>query len=295
MKKHKIITHSGSYHCDDVMAVATLSLFLGKDAVEIVRTRDEEVIKTGDYVVDVGGIYDETRYRFDHHQKEGAGVRPNGIAYASFGLVWKYCGEKVSTSSEVAQIVERKLVEPVDAVDNGIDLVDYRIPNTHLYLIQDFFRSFSPTWKEEGADVDEIFFKLVDVARDLLTREIKRAKDGVEAVRLVEEAYKNSSDKRLIILEKDWPWRQVLDKYTEPVYVVSPDRDGHWNARTVQKKLLSFENRKDFPTEWAGKKGEEFRKISGVEDAIFCHKNLFFACAESKEGTIKLAKLALEK
>ena len=58
MTKYKIITHSGSYHADDVFAVATLTLLLGLNKVEIVRTRDRDTIETGDYVVDVGGEYD---------------------------------------------------------------------------------------------------------------------------------------------------------------------------------------------------------------------------------------------
>jgi uncharacterized UPF0160 family protein len=33
------------------------------------RTRDEEVLKTCDIVVDVGSVYDPPNLRFDHHQK----------------------------------------------------------------------------------------------------------------------------------------------------------------------------------------------------------------------------------
>ena len=58
MSKIKIITHNAGFHTDDVFAVATLQLLLG-DKTEVIRTRDEEIIQSGDYVVDVGGIYDE--------------------------------------------------------------------------------------------------------------------------------------------------------------------------------------------------------------------------------------------
>jgi len=34
-----------------------------------VRTRDPEVLKTLDIIVDVGGEYDAKRNRFDHHQQ----------------------------------------------------------------------------------------------------------------------------------------------------------------------------------------------------------------------------------
>ena len=74
----KIITHSGSFHSDDIFAVATLQLHFGVENVEVIRTRDEEIIASGDIVVDVGGVYDAEKQRFDHHQN-GAPVRDNGI------------------------------------------------------------------------------------------------------------------------------------------------------------------------------------------------------------------------
>ena len=69
-KKVKIITHSGSFHADEVFAVATLKLMLGKDfEIEVIRSRDKSDWDSGDYVVDVGGVYDPSRQRFDHHQE----------------------------------------------------------------------------------------------------------------------------------------------------------------------------------------------------------------------------------
>jgi len=69
--KIKIITHSGNFHADDIFAVATIALILDRDGekYEITRTRDESVIATGDYVVDVGGEHDPEIDHFDHHQK----------------------------------------------------------------------------------------------------------------------------------------------------------------------------------------------------------------------------------
>src|SRR3989344_2316182 len=119
----KLVTHDGSFHTDDLFACATLSLYLEKNsqAFDIIRTRDDETIAGADYVFDVGGIYDEASNKFDHHQTGGAGERENKIAYSSFGLVWKKFGAEISGAKEVADLVERKLVMPVDANDSGID------------------------------------------------------------------------------------------------------------------------------------------------------------------------------
>ena len=68
MKTTKIVTHNGTFHADDVLAVATLAHNLGSD-IEIVRTRDPKIIDDADIVVDVGGKYDGQKY-FDHHQDQ---------------------------------------------------------------------------------------------------------------------------------------------------------------------------------------------------------------------------------
>src|SRR3989344_2504806 len=96
----KLITHNGSFHTDDIFAAATLSVLLERkgETYEIIRTRDEEIIKTGDYVFDVGGIYDKEKNRFDHHQVGGAGKSESGIEYSSFGLVWEKFGEEFCNS-----------------------------------------------------------------------------------------------------------------------------------------------------------------------------------------------------
>src|SRR3989338_2593163 len=94
-KKICIVTHNGKCHADDVFAVAALMLLHEQRnlAYEIIRSREPSVWESGDYVIDVGGIYDASRNRFDHHQEGRAGARDDGIFYSSFGLVWKSYGE----------------------------------------------------------------------------------------------------------------------------------------------------------------------------------------------------------
>lgn len=294
MKKITIVTHSGSYHADDLFAVAALSLFLAPEKIEVVRTRDPAIISKGDYVVDVGGVYDEKLHRFDHHQTGGAGVRANGIPYAAFGLVWKFFGEKLCGSKKIADAIDEKLVAPLDAHDNGFDITDSKIPNINPYLVQDFFYAFRPTWKEETS-MDAVFMELIELAKTILAREIIRANDKEEAKAFVEKAYNDAEDKRLIVLDGFWPWTDVIAAHPEPLYVVFEDHaERKWCARAVTINDQSFRNRKDFPAKWAGKRNAELASITGVSDAMFCHNNLFIAVAHSKEGAIQLAKLALE-
>ncbi len=66
--KLRIGTHSGTFHSDDAMACMMLTRFTNMFRnSEIIRTRDLNLLKQLDLVVDVGGEFDKDRLRFDHH------------------------------------------------------------------------------------------------------------------------------------------------------------------------------------------------------------------------------------
>ena len=296
-KSKKLITHNGSFHADDIFACATLSLLLEKkgEKFKIFRTRDEKIIKTGTYVFDIGGIYDAEKNRFDHHQIGGAGKRENGIEYSSFGLVWKKFGEEICGSKKISETVDSKLVSPIDAGDNGFDLIEKK-HEVFPYLIQELFATFRPTALEK-VNKDEQFKKAVIWAKEILTREIKKANDQIEVEKIIQNFYQNSKDKRLIVIDKPKVSRyeiwDALQNFEEPLFIVYGD-DEDWGTVAMRKDINNFENRKYFPKIWAGLKDEEFQKISGVSDAVFCHRGLFLVGAKSKKGAIKLAQIALE-
>ena len=295
MKEIKIATHNKHFHPDDVFAVAALSVFL-KEPFSVARTRNPLIIKEADYVVDVGGEYDEEKNRFDHHQKGGAGIRENGIPYASFGLVWKKYGGQISGSDEVARIIEKKIVESTDASDNGIDIIKPIFDGVYPYSYRDAISSLNPTWKERDLDRDHLFMSAVKSAREILLREIEIAKHFLLGRESVERSYGAAEDKRLIVLDEEYSWKEILNKYKEPLFVVEPNfEEGAWRVVAARDDIYSFKNRKDLPKSWGGRRGEELALETGVSDAFFCHRNLFIAAARSKEGAIKLAKMAIEK
>ncbi|MBI5798470.1 MAG: MYG1 family protein [Candidatus Yonathbacteria bacterium] len=291
--KKIVVTHSGQFHTDEVFACAVLSI-LNKGAVEVVRSRNPDVWATADYVVDVGGAYNTSRGLFDHHQIGGAGARPNGIPYSSFGLVWKEFGEKVSGSVYVARVIDERLVQPIDAGDNGIETFSLK-GEVSPFLIQDVVAAFRPGWSE-ARNEDEGFFEIMPFAEKIITREIMRAHTEEEGKKHAEEAYAKALDKRIIILDDHYPWYEAIRTMPEPMFVVKPDRGGlgKWKIEAVRSDAHSFKNRKDLPRAWAGKTGVELAEVSGVPDALFCHNKLFVAVAGSKEGALKLAQLAVE-
>jgi len=289
----KIVTHDGSFHTDEVFAVAILLEHLGE--AEVVRSRQQDVIDSADYVVDVGLTYDPDKNHFDHHQPGGAGERENGIPYASFGLVWKGYGEGLAGGKRQAAIIDRELISPIDAHDNGVAIAEYKFKGVRDYAIGDFFSSYL-TLKDEGPErLYEIFMNLVEIARGLVRREITKAREYVEGEDAIRKIYETSSDKRIIELPNEgMPWRETLNVYPEPIFVLYPRRDGKWGVKAVPDFSKPFgNNRKAFPSLWGGKSGEDLQRVTGVPDAIFAHKTLFMVAAESKEGAIELAKLAL--
>ena len=285
-----IVTHSGSFHADDIFAVATL-LLVYPDA-KVIRSRESVDWEKADIVLDVGGIYDPIKNKFDHHQKEGAGKRDNGIPYASFGLIWKHFGEKL-IGTEEQEIIDSKLVAPIDAIDNGVVVSTPDFEGVREYSVQDFLFSYVDSSRTDAEYLFETFMKLVGIAKDLLVREIDHAKVVAIGMQKVKEIVNKTENKRIIVLPEDLPWGKAISNIPEALYVVYPRKEGSWGVKAVRKDVNRFETRKPLPEAWLGKENEALAQVSGVSDALFMHKGRHLAAAESKEGAIKLAQIAL--
>ncbi|MDO8565330.1 MAG: MYG1 family protein [bacterium] len=284
----KIVTHDSRFHADDVFAVATLLLAIGE--AEVIRSRDPEVQATADYLVDTGMQYDPAKHLFDHHQPSGAGVRENGIPYASFGLVWKEYGEKIAGGEKEAEIIERKLVQAIDANDNGVVTAVDKFEGVRQYRLVDFFNSYVESRDPEH--LYKAFMNAVVIAKDLLAREISIAKKLINDESKVLSYFNESRDKRLVVMTEDLAgWGDVLRQKLEVLYTIHPRPDGKWSLSAIQDD--AYVSRKPLPESWAGLKDEELQKVTGVSDALFCHRALFMAAAKSKEGAIALAEIAL--
>lgn len=301
--KNKIIaTHNGSFHADDIFACATLSIWLknNNESFEIIRTRDPEKIKESDYVFDVGGIYDPNINRFDHHQKEGAGARQNGIPYASSGLAWKHFGLYIcGNNKEVWELIDKKIFMSLDAVDNGVDIGTPKFSGVSTYPADQVFLVYSPTWEEVGTDEDPIFIEQVKKASILLEREIQVALADYRGKQIIFDAYNNATDKRIIEVKNDFPrylFQEVLSKLAEPIYFIYPSaHSSAWKVEAIRKDMDTFESRKMFPESWRGllDRDPKLVELTGVADVNFCHRGGFYMTVGSKEGAIALANKAL--
>jgi len=294
--KKTVAVHAGNFHPDDVFAVASLSI-LHKGNIKIIRTRENKVYSKADYVVDVGLEYEPNKNRFDHHQTGGAGARPNKISYSSFGLLWKKYGEEICGSREVADILDTKLVMIVDADDDGFSLCRPILDKVYPLTMTDMIYAMRPTWKETEIKTDVVFFRVVDFAKGIIERQIKLTKDRLEINKIIQSYYEKSQDKRLIIIDSPKVSRyevwEALQDYPEPLFIVYGSNDD-WSVVAMKKEINSFVNRKDFPQDWRGLRDEDFVRVTGVPNAVFCLNDLFLVGTKSKEAAIKLAELALQ-
>ncbi|XP_077549073.1 MYG1 exonuclease-like isoform X2 [Haemaphysalis longicornis] len=61
--------HSGTFCRDEALACFLSKQLPNYQDATVVRSRDPAVLDTCDVVVDVGGIYDPAKKRYDHHQR----------------------------------------------------------------------------------------------------------------------------------------------------------------------------------------------------------------------------------
>jgi uncharacterized UPF0160 family protein len=291
--KKTIAVHSGSFHSDDVFSVAVLSILLD-GRIKVVHTRDQSVIDQADYVLDVGLKYDPAKKMFDHHQAGGAGKRDNGIPYATFGLLWKEYGEQIAGSVEAKMIIDKKLVQVQDAADNAFDLGTPVIAGVCDYTLRDYMLSVSLDC-ESDSDREHALIKMLDLAVEILNREIRFAKRFITEKEKILAAYRKTEDKRIIVLDEDYlSWSQILSDLPEPLFVIKPAPIiKSWKIYCVRIKGEKFKNRLDLPLAWASKKDQEFANLTGVPDAKYCHHARYMANVGSREGAVKLAKLAI--
>jgi uncharacterized UPF0160 family protein len=288
MNDKTIVTHNGNFHADDVFSVAALKGIFS--SVTLIRTRDLEIIAKADIVIDVGGEYDSTTDRFDHHQRGGAGARENGIPYSSFGLMWQKYGLDVCKGNQnVANALDAGLVSTIDAIDCG-----YVKGVSEGISLSQTISMFNPTWQEDS-HFDVCFDEAVEFASHVLTRFIATANGGISAKTIVASAIENTQDPRVIVLEKYTPWKKTVHALSEEaLYMVYPSQTGQWRIQAVPVEPGSFEDKRPLPKEWAGLSDKALQEVTGIDDAMFCHNGLFIAGTESFESTMKMAAIALQ-
>jgi len=309
--------HDGQFHADDVFVAAVLGI-LSPGAI-LYRGRNTELLKLAAFVADVGGVWDEEANRYDHHQwgprdwEKGVGVRPNGVPYASFGLVWRHLGfafdvigsvlQGGDSYREVARLVDERLVQAVDAADVAWQTrgTGVSADTTPRYSVSAAISAFNPGWNETE-ETEAAFVRAVEFASQILRREIARAYGEVLAVAQVRAALaQQANEPAILVLNHFVPWQAtVIAEAPDCQFVVFPSEDGQWRVQVVPQALDSFEPRRPLPAAWGAKRGADLAAavradggILGDEEAVFCHAGRFICGATSFEGAMQMARTAL--
>ena len=164
-----VITHSGKFHCDEVMACVLIKHYLHymyKQNICIVRTRNPDIIQgSKGILIDVGGQYCLKDKKFDHHQRNFNGyiyiyiymilerfsedykfiMSSTGLIYKNYGLeiiegtIREWNKEEKCTKAEdiksMHSLVYDRLIGFIDGDDNGISYITDSGEQTPNYRI----------------------------------------------------------------------------------------------------------------------------------------------------------------
>ena len=300
-----LVTHNGSFHCDEAFAYVALRLALdlhapGRDHV-LLRTRDANRIAEGDVVWDVGLLYDTATQRFDHHQR-GAPMRPDGTPFSSAGLVWQTHGEAAvrallrpedtGFAPTIAADLDASMVRFIDEVDNGV--ATSRGSMDLASLVGDC----NPAWDAPGAEdqgaEDAAFLEAVALVEAVLRRRVEAQRARLAADAQVVAAHAASADRRILELDRRMPWKSAVFQHDLPVlYGIYPVNNGNWMVDTMPPEPKSFAQRLPLPEAWAGLQDKDLAEASGVPDAVFVHLRRFIGAARSRAGALAMARRAV--
>ena len=291
IEKADYITHSGTFHADEVFSTAFFLLL--KEKIKLYRINEIDPRKYPDKT-----IYDIGHGKWDHHQIDAL-KRKNNIPYCSFGLIFKDFGEEllkkkeIKYQKEVWEEIDSEFVEQIDAIDNGIFPkveAKYKLKN-----LCDIIKLMNPSF-HSGETEEEQFKKAVNIAKIILEEEIASATGKVIARHIIEKEIKNVKN-HLLILKEYMPYEDTIlkqDSNEEILFVTYPSTRGGYAIKTVPKSLVDKTDRMKFPEEWAGKQKKELEKVSGIKGANFCHNGLFITTCDSLETAKKIVQKTIE-
>eukprot|EP00920_Eleutheroschizon_duboscqi_P037290 GHVT01089429.1.p1 GENE.GHVT01089429.1~~GHVT01089429.1.p1 ORF type:complete len:305 (-),score=60.79 GHVT01089429.1:122-1036(-) len=226
----KLGTHNGRFHCDEVMGMVLLTSLPEFAEAEIVRTRDETLLATCDVVIDVGGVHDAEKLRFDHHQREfnrNFDDKHIKTKLSSAGLVFQFFGKRVlkevfgMEDAKAIDLIHLKLYEnlfeSIDANDNGVSASPTgELLFKELTSLPSRVARCNPNWVDgddawtpEGEMIR--FRKAMEIAKDELKEHVELLiHDWYPARAILERAFASRSKVhascRVLELDTSCPW-----------------------------------------------------------------------------------------
>ena len=291
-----IFTHEGTFHSDEITAIALIKAFYAKDEDEVFVNRVNHNIMSGSelrelglklvgdkggvFVIDIGREYNPDNKLFDHHQWDASKGK------ASAGLVFDYVKELIpeSVRDEVYEIVKMS------------DLQDLGLEKANVGTLPDIITHFNADQnygKEQTNNFNKALnftYKYLKAIKDKGLKLEKAKKRIREESKIIDELTRevNDPDKPMKVLEftKGYIpfWTEVLPTMKEyedvDIVVWYDEQQDTWKAQTVPTTPGGFDKRGrcliEPPVDPKGK--------------IFIHKNEFFVVFKTREDLISYLK-----
>ncbi|KAK2177968.1 hypothetical protein NP493_570g04001 [Ridgeia piscesae] len=322
----KIGAHNGMFHCDEALACFMLKQLPEYKEAEVIRTREPALLNTCDVVVDVGGIYDHARKRYDHHQREFCETMnslnadyPWTTKLSSAGLVYFHYGHQVlaeimgtTPSDTLTRLIFMKVyeffVEAIDAVDNGISQTEEKPKYAVTTSLSARVGNLNPRWNQTVTqdDVQDRFHKAMSLTGSEFVDKVKYYSEAWwPARKIVEDAiakrFEVDPSGEVMLLPRSCPWKDHLfsvedEQEIQPTikFVLFTDQSGKWRVQCVPVELFSFDNRLSLLETWRGVRDEELSKMSGIPGCIFVHAGGFIGGCHSYDGVLEMARRTLQ-
>lgn len=319
-------THNGVFHCDEAFGSYMLKLLF--PGLEIVRTRDTQLLGECDIVIDVGAEYDHNKRRYDHHQRSFSHsmstLMPNAkwtTKLSSAGLVYFHYGHEVLKKIITSNVSEKDLnsiyskvyetfVQEVDAIDNGVSICE-GIPKYSIYTnLSSRVGNLNKKWNHVGEFNEmEAFEKAMEMIghefeETVLYAYLNWLPARTLVIDALEKRFQTHKSGRILEFSVQCPWKEhyfdlekeLGDDLSPKIdYVIFEDKaNSSWRIQAMPLYPGSFELRKSLPKSWCGLRDDELSKISEVPDCIFCHASGFIGGNKFKDGAIKMLEKALE-
>lgn len=298
MARKLIITHDGTFHLDEILAIAILQHIFAD--TEVLRTRDYALIadrlQTGAVlaVVDVYGRHDGEIF-FDHHQK-GFNYKLK-VLCSSAGLIFDkfrtrlFHGKPSYLAERLAVEVYEKYVMYVDALDNGIDVESFIVGDGRTRVaVRSLFSMVADcgSFEEASALVKADFANFM---RGLDQWAVKY-EQVYECVRRMEAGEKILYTKGLRNVGKIVC--EVEKELGRDVKFVVDAGEPNFYVYAVPECVDSFRCKEPLKAEWRSLRDKELSAVSGIDGCVYVHATGFLGINETLEGAVEMCEKTLQ-
>lgn len=217
----KIITHAGTHHADEVLAIATIFNFAGELPVERKNKAENQDFENPKVLVlDIGNRLDPGKGNFDHHQD-------GNIPATNMLVLNHFCNDEKLKSA-----LRKQLFSSVDAIDRGISperpVTDFKIPDFNSII-----RSLN--------NVDNGFDKALKISRLVLSAAIATAQKSIRS----EETWNNLEKNNNIAIQHNteaiFGWHDLAERDGILLLITPNNRiPGSYQIMSRETKLITI-------------------------------------------------------